>query len=252
MICMQIGSMPPELVRKNTELFAREVMPHMRDLWPDFEDKWSAKPMPESERAIPAPINFERQAARPTARPSHAAAAATASDEPEREVMKTPENSRRQVLSRDSTTSAAAIRCSTFMVRAACSGIDPFLEGARQELQGYRAAFARLRRIDRRRADRRCHRRGAVLPSVDGRTGNPDRLHLVGHSMGGMLAAEVAALESIARRNWSWSARAGFWIDETSDSGFLRARPERARLVLFHDPQSRLSRRCSWRDPAQT
>ena len=30
MILQQIGSMPPELVRKNTELFAREVMPHMR------------------------------------------------------------------------------------------------------------------------------------------------------------------------------------------------------------------------------
>ena len=28
MILQQIGSMPPELVRKSTELFAREVMPH--------------------------------------------------------------------------------------------------------------------------------------------------------------------------------------------------------------------------------
>ena len=43
MMLMQIGSMPPELVRKSTELFAREVMPHMRGLWPGFEDKWSPK-----------------------------------------------------------------------------------------------------------------------------------------------------------------------------------------------------------------
>ena len=43
MILQQIGSMPPELVRKSTDLFAREVMPHLRDLWTDFEDKWSPK-----------------------------------------------------------------------------------------------------------------------------------------------------------------------------------------------------------------
>jgi alkanesulfonate monooxygenase SsuD/methylene tetrahydromethanopterin reductase-like flavin-dependent oxidoreductase (luciferase family) len=56
MILQQIGSMPPELVRKNTDLFAREVMPHLRDLWPGFEDKWSPKRLPPSEMAVPAPI----------------------------------------------------------------------------------------------------------------------------------------------------------------------------------------------------
>ncbi|HKV55268.1 MAG TPA: LLM class flavin-dependent oxidoreductase, partial [Candidatus Binataceae bacterium] len=63
MILMQIGSMPPELVRKSTELFAREVMPHMRGMWPDWEDKWSPRPMAESERAVPAPVGSERRAA---------------------------------------------------------------------------------------------------------------------------------------------------------------------------------------------
>ena len=56
MILQQIGSMPPELVRKSTELFAREVMPHLRDLWTGFEDKWSPKRLPASEMAVPAPI----------------------------------------------------------------------------------------------------------------------------------------------------------------------------------------------------
>jgi hypothetical protein len=60
MILQQIGSMPPELVRKNTELFAREVMPAMRDLWSDWEDKWSPRPLPESERAMPAQLDFDR------------------------------------------------------------------------------------------------------------------------------------------------------------------------------------------------
>lgn len=50
---LHIGSMPPQLARKNTELFAREVMPHLRDMWSEWEDKWSPRPLPESERAQP-------------------------------------------------------------------------------------------------------------------------------------------------------------------------------------------------------
>ena len=50
---LHIGSMPPELARKNTELFAREVMPHLRDMWSEWEDKWSPRPLPESARAQP-------------------------------------------------------------------------------------------------------------------------------------------------------------------------------------------------------
>ncbi len=60
MILIQLGSMPPELVRKSTELFAREVMPHVRDLWSEWEDKWSPRPLPESELAMPAPVDFNR------------------------------------------------------------------------------------------------------------------------------------------------------------------------------------------------
>ncbi|MGH7948904.1 MAG: LLM class flavin-dependent oxidoreductase, partial [Candidatus Binataceae bacterium] len=56
MLLMQIGSMPPELVRKNTQLFAEEVMPYVRDLWSEHEDRWSPKPLAAAERAVPAPI----------------------------------------------------------------------------------------------------------------------------------------------------------------------------------------------------
>jgi len=54
MLLMQIGSMPPELVRKNTELFAREVMPHLRGFWNNYEDRWYPKPL--AQRARPAPV----------------------------------------------------------------------------------------------------------------------------------------------------------------------------------------------------
>jgi alkanesulfonate monooxygenase SsuD/methylene tetrahydromethanopterin reductase-like flavin-dependent oxidoreductase (luciferase family) len=56
MILQQIGSMPPDLTRMNTELFAKEVMPHMRSLWSEYEDKWSPKRLPEAEIAVPAAL----------------------------------------------------------------------------------------------------------------------------------------------------------------------------------------------------
>jgi alkanesulfonate monooxygenase SsuD/methylene tetrahydromethanopterin reductase-like flavin-dependent oxidoreductase (luciferase family) len=40
MVLLQIGSMPRQLTLKNTTLFAREVMPHVRDLWPGHKDRW--------------------------------------------------------------------------------------------------------------------------------------------------------------------------------------------------------------------
>jgi alkanesulfonate monooxygenase SsuD/methylene tetrahydromethanopterin reductase-like flavin-dependent oxidoreductase (luciferase family) len=40
MVLLQIGSMPKELAFKNTELFAKEVMPHVRDQWSGYKDRW--------------------------------------------------------------------------------------------------------------------------------------------------------------------------------------------------------------------
>ena len=69
-------SLRPEALR-SLALFAREVMPHMRDLWTGFEDRWSPKPLPLSERAVPAPLNFERAAVNGTNGHATAAAAST-------------------------------------------------------------------------------------------------------------------------------------------------------------------------------
>ena len=75
MILQQIGSMPPELVRKSTNLFATEVMPHMRDLWSNFEDKWSPKRMPQNDIAMPAPVHFQKTEVNGNARASASATA---------------------------------------------------------------------------------------------------------------------------------------------------------------------------------
>jgi alkanesulfonate monooxygenase SsuD/methylene tetrahydromethanopterin reductase-like flavin-dependent oxidoreductase (luciferase family) len=40
MCLLHIGSMPKELTFKNTELFTREVMPAVKDIWSEYEDPW--------------------------------------------------------------------------------------------------------------------------------------------------------------------------------------------------------------------
>ena len=40
MCLLHIGSMPKELTLKNTELFAREVLPAVQNLWQEYEDPW--------------------------------------------------------------------------------------------------------------------------------------------------------------------------------------------------------------------
>jgi len=40
MCLLHIGSMPKELTLKNTELFAREVLPSVKDLWNEYDDPW--------------------------------------------------------------------------------------------------------------------------------------------------------------------------------------------------------------------
>ena len=57
MVLLQFGSMPPELVRKNTELFAKEVMPRVRPVFDEYQDDWWIKPLPEADRMIPGAIS---------------------------------------------------------------------------------------------------------------------------------------------------------------------------------------------------
>ena len=40
MLLLQFGDMPKELAMKNTTLFANEVMPHVKDIWSEYETRW--------------------------------------------------------------------------------------------------------------------------------------------------------------------------------------------------------------------
>ena len=53
MVLLQMGSMPRDVAMYNTQMFAERVMPHLKDKFNDFEDKWYPKMMPASERAVP-------------------------------------------------------------------------------------------------------------------------------------------------------------------------------------------------------
>jgi alkanesulfonate monooxygenase SsuD/methylene tetrahydromethanopterin reductase-like flavin-dependent oxidoreductase (luciferase family) len=59
MVLLQIGSMPHELTLKNIDLFAREVMPAIRDLWDDeWENDWWPERLrtrrAKTQEAVPA------------------------------------------------------------------------------------------------------------------------------------------------------------------------------------------------------
>ncbi len=52
MLLLQFGNMGKELTKYNTRLYAEQVMPKLRPLFDQWEDRWWPRPMHESERAV--------------------------------------------------------------------------------------------------------------------------------------------------------------------------------------------------------
>ena len=50
MVLLHIGSMPKELTMKNIQMFSEEVMPHLQDMWPEWENRWWIKPVGQASR----------------------------------------------------------------------------------------------------------------------------------------------------------------------------------------------------------
>ena len=63
-----------------------------------------------------------------------------------------------------------------------------------------------------------------------------ERPHLVGHSMGGMIAAEMACIDPARPRSLSLIAPAGIWIDEHPVADIFATLPHELPGLLFHDP----------------
>jgi alkanesulfonate monooxygenase SsuD/methylene tetrahydromethanopterin reductase-like flavin-dependent oxidoreductase (luciferase family) len=51
MVLLQIGSMPKDLTMKNTELFAKYVLPEVKGMWDEYEDHWWPRPLEERAQA---------------------------------------------------------------------------------------------------------------------------------------------------------------------------------------------------------
>jgi len=54
---LHIGSAPIDLVNHATDLFATQVMPHLRPIWNEWEDRWWPKALPAARRARPGSRN---------------------------------------------------------------------------------------------------------------------------------------------------------------------------------------------------
>ncbi|HUN39909.1 MAG TPA: hypothetical protein VMU81_06440 [Acetobacteraceae bacterium] len=58
MLLLQFGDMKKDLCRTNTQMFAQHVMPKLKGLFSEWEDRWWPQPMAESQRAeVPAYVS---------------------------------------------------------------------------------------------------------------------------------------------------------------------------------------------------
>ena len=51
MLLLQFGNMNKDLAKYNTGLFAEKVLPQLRGVFSEWEDRWWPKPMARDERA---------------------------------------------------------------------------------------------------------------------------------------------------------------------------------------------------------
>ena len=51
MTLLQIGTMPKELTKMNTEMFATKVKPYIENMWDEYEDKWWPQPLEDRQIA---------------------------------------------------------------------------------------------------------------------------------------------------------------------------------------------------------
>ena len=58
MLLLQFGNMSKDLTQYNTRLFAQKVLPQLRDIFSEWEDKWWPRPLGAQDRVLPAPATM--------------------------------------------------------------------------------------------------------------------------------------------------------------------------------------------------
>ena len=56
MLLLQFGNMGKDLAAYNTRLFAEKVMPQLKDIFSEWEDRWWPRPMARDARAVLTPF----------------------------------------------------------------------------------------------------------------------------------------------------------------------------------------------------
>lgn len=69
-----------------------------------------------------------------------------------------------------------------------------------------------------------------------------DAVHVVGHSMGGMIAAELAALSPHRVRRLVLVNAVGLWLEQQPVADFFAMTPDQLAVALWHDPNSEVAR----------
>lgn len=69
-----------------------------------------------------------------------------------------------------------------------------------------------------------------------------DAVHVVGHSMGGMFAAELAALSPQRVQRLVLANAVGLWIDDQPVADFFAMTPQQLGIALWHDPNSEMAK----------
>ena len=69
-----------------------------------------------------------------------------------------------------------------------------------------------------------------------------ESVHVVGHSMGGMIGAEIAALSPHRVRKLVLANAVGLWLDEHPVADFFAMTPNQLAVALWHDPHSEVAK----------
>src|SRR6266496_444078 len=69
-----------------------------------------------------------------------------------------------------------------------------------------------------------------------------ESVHVVGHPMGGMRGAELAALSPHRVRKLVLANAVGLWLDDHPIADFFAMTPEQLGMALWHDPNSEVAR----------
>jgi pimeloyl-ACP methyl ester carboxylesterase len=69
-----------------------------------------------------------------------------------------------------------------------------------------------------------------------------EAVHVVGHSMGGMLGAELAALSPYRVRKLVLANAVGLWLDAHPVADFFAMTPDQLAAALWHDPESEVAK----------